>query len=102
MLKKKNRLTKKEFADVFSVGDKKFSDHFLFIKVDKKDEIKISVAVSKKVEKLAVNRNASRRKIYNILQDNLEFFGDVNLIILITKPILNINKDKLEKEIKKI
>jgi hypothetical protein len=72
MLKKENRLTKKEFDFVFKNGQKKFSKNFMFLKIEKKDLLKISTTVSKKIYKTAVERNEARRVIYKILQENFE------------------------------
>ena len=100
MLKKKNRLTKKEFDEVFKNGQKKFSRNFMFLKLEKENDLKISTSVSKKIYKKAVQRNEARRKVYKILQENFEklpqnFWGALIMI----KPILEIEKEKLEKEI---
>jgi ribonuclease P protein component len=70
MLKKKNRLTRKEFEEVFKKGKKSFSANFLLIVLEKENQKKISVVVSKKVEKGAVKRIKSRRIVYKILQEN--------------------------------
>jgi len=117
MLKKKNRLTTKEFTDIFKKGEKNFSKNFLFVKLNEKNinkqELtlssiekgflpKISVAVSKKVERKAVNRVKSRRIIYRILQENFEKIPErIRVIFLITKPILDIDKKILKQEILK-
>jgi ribonuclease P protein component len=70
MLKKKNRLEKKEFDKVFQNGEKKFSKSFMFIKLINDEKIKISATISKKIYKKAIERNKSRRIIYKILQEN--------------------------------
>ena len=72
MLRKKNRLTKKEFDLVFKTGQKKFSKNFMFSKLSGQDGLKISTSVSKKIYKKAVQRNQARRKIYDILGKNFE------------------------------
>lgn len=75
MLKKENRLTKKEFSFVFKNGKKKFSKNFMFLKYNKngdaKNSLKISSSVSKKIYKNAVDRNKVRRIVYNILKNNI-------------------------------
>ena len=100
MLKKKNRLTKEEFDDVFKNGEKNFSKNFMFLKLEKEGEFKISTTISKKIYKKAVKRNEARRMVYRILRENLEkipenFWGALIMI----KPILEVEKKKLEKEI---
>lgn len=115
MLKKRNRLTKKEFEEVFNPpaggGEKKFSQNFLFIVLpsktlttdDKKALVldkKISVAISKKVEKKAVNRVKSRRMVYKILKENFDQIpSSIQAIFLITKPILKIDQAEIKSEI---
>ena len=117
MLKKENRLTKKEFDEVFKKGKKKFSKNFIFIKLDDNKKIKISTTISKKIYKTAIQRNKSRRIIYKILQENWEKISEKNgekeeqsqtlsskifwAILIATKPILEIDKKELEKEILK-
>ena len=100
MLKKTNRLTKKEFDDVFQSGKKSFSHNFLFIKKDN-NSWKVSVTVSKKIYKRAVDRIKARRIIYRILKEN-EFTltnKKYQAIILITKDIFNLEREKIEKEV---
>jgi ribonuclease P protein component len=72
MLKKENRLTKREFDFVFKNGQKKFSKNFMFLKMENQDSLKISTSVSKKIYKSAVQRNQARRKIYTLIQENFE------------------------------
>lgn len=100
MLKKENRLTTKEFDLVFKKGKKNFSKNFMFIKMENKDSLKISTTVSKKIYKTAVKRNEARRKIYKIIQEN---FGkipqDFWATLIMIKPILEIEKGVLEKEV---
>lgn len=100
MLKKKNRLTKKEFDFIFKKGGKKFSKNFMFLKMENKDFLKISTSVSKKIYKTAVDRNKARRKIYNLIQNDFEKISQ-NLwgVLIMTKPVLDINDEVLKKEI---
>lgn len=100
MLKKENRLDKKEFDFTFKKGKKNFSKNFILIKLENQDDLKISTTVSKKNYKLAVDRNKTRRIVYKILQENFEkipnnFWGT----LIVIKPILKIDKDILKKEI---
>ena len=100
MLKKKNRLTKKEFDEVFKNGQKKFSRNFMFLKLEKENDLKISTSISKKIYKKAVQRNEARRKIYKILQENFKFFPrNFWGALIMIKPILEIEKEKIKKEI---
>lgn len=101
MLKKENRLTKKEFDFVFKNGEKKFSKNFLFIKKEVEKGIKISVSVSKKKYKRAVDRNKVRRMIYRILQKNLDSLSTNNFesILVVTKDIFSLDYGELEREV---
>ena len=100
MLKKENRLTTKEFDLVFKKGKKSFSKNFMFIKAEGKGSLKISTTVSKKIYKTAVKRNEARRKIYKILRENLEKIPqDFWATLIMIKPILEIEKEILKKEI---
>ena len=102
MLKKNNRLKTGEFKDVFKKGNKKFSQHFLFLSYSHKRGRKISVAISKKIERRAVDRVKSKRIIYNLLRKNFKLVPKKSRIIfLITKPILGLDKKNIELEIKK-
>ena len=100
MLKKENRLTTKEFDEVFKKGQKKFSKNFLFVKKENQDSLKISVSISKKIYKKAVLRNQARRKIYTLIQENFSKIPkNFWATLIITKPILDLENEKLKKEI---
>ena len=100
MLKKKNRLTTNEFETVFKNGKKTFSPLFLITFLEVRGQKKISVAISKKTEKTAVARVDSRRKVYKILQENFsDIVDNINVTILITKPIRGMEDDQLQKEL---
>lgn len=100
MIKKKNRLKKKEFNLVFKEGVKKRTKFFLFVRKDKKNEKKISVSVSKKVEKKAVFRNKTKRMVFEILRQNFEKIPEnVNLVLIVSSPILNKDKKEVQKDI---
>ena len=100
MLKKDNRLSKKEFDFTFKKGQKRFSKNFMIIKLENQNSKKISTTISKKKCKLAVERNKTRRIIYNILKENFQKIPKNFWAILIAvRPILKIDKDNLQKEI---
>ncbi len=69
MLKKKERLSRKEFNRFFSLGKKFHSKNIQLIYFTFKTR-HISVVVSKKVSKLAVDRNKLRRRVYNIVRNS--------------------------------
>lgn len=66
MLKKKERLTKKEFDRFFSSGRRLHSPFFTLVHT-KDVPFHGSVVVGKKIFKRAVSRNQLRRRLYNIL-----------------------------------
>ncbi len=100
MLKKKNRLTTEEFQKVFKNGKKISSTFFLIIILPINDSKKISVAISKKIEKTAIDRTLSRRKIYTIIKENFsEISNNIKIIVLITKKINHKKKPDIQKEL---
>ncbi len=85
MLKKKERLTRKEFDRSFSVG-KRIHSPFLQLVYEAGRQFHGSVVVGKKVAKKAVDRNRMRRRIYAIVY---AFAQDRDLqltLIIIAKP----------------
>ncbi len=100
MIKKKNRLKKKEFNLVFKEGLKKRTKFFLFVQKEKKNEKKISVSVSKKVEKKAVLRNKTKRLVFEILRQNFDKIPEnINLVLIVSTPLLNKDKKEIENDI---
>lgn len=67
MLAKKYRLNHKEFSLVHKSGRRIFKGSLLFYYLPAK-AFKISIVVSKKISKKAVQRNKLRRQIYDYLQ----------------------------------
>ncbi len=61
MLPKAKRLTKQEFN---GGGGKRLPFRFGSIRVTPSDALKVSVVVSKKISKRAVDRNKIRRRVY--------------------------------------
>jgi ribonuclease P protein component len=64
MLKKTQRLGRKEFADVFKKGKRQPLPLFLVVSDVSLQKSGIAVVVSKKVAKTAVLRNKIRRRVY--------------------------------------
>lgn len=85
MLKKKERLTKKEFDRFFASGARKHGD--LFTLIYKTDPgFHGAVVVGKKVYKRAVDRNQLRRRVYSILYRLSRDQGLKGVYIILTKP----------------
>ena len=104
VLKKRNRLTTKEFGEVFSRGRSVFSENFMCKVADGFcDEFKISVAVGKKVQKGAVGRVKTRRVVYRFCKKiEGEIKRGVGVVILVKNDILSVDSGALEKELGKI
>mgnify|MGYP005704733921 CR=1 FL=1 len=66
MLKKSERLTKKEFDSYFKVG-KRYHHPLLQLIHVPNDDFRGAAVVGKKIYKRAVDRNLYRRRIYNVL-----------------------------------
>lgn len=85
MLKKKERLTKKEFDRFFSSGRRNHSELFTLVHTVG-TEFHGAVVVGKKVYKKAVDRNRLRRRVYNVLY-RLSRENDLQgVYIILTKP----------------
>lgn len=105
MLKKKQRLSRSEFANLLKKGRRVHETHFSLIFAPS-TETKCGLVVSKKVAKQAVARNLLRRRVYAIFGEKLENLKN-NHVVLLTKPsIKNLTfkelRDELENVFKKI
>lgn len=87
MLKKKERLTRKQFDKVFSVG-KRIHTPYIQIIIAESDSFHGAVVVPKKVYKKAVDRNALRRKLYAALYEAYKKNNIQKTLILIVKPTI--------------
>lgn len=85
MLKKKERLTKKEFDRFFSLGRRYHSPAFSLI-YSPTPEFHGAVVVGKKVYKKAVDRNRLRRQLYNIIYRASQEKNLKGVYIVLSKP----------------
>lgn len=85
MLKKKERLTKKEFDRFFASGARKHGQLFTLI-FNADPNFHGAVVVGKKVYKRAVDRNQLRRRLYNILYRQSRDQGLRGVYIILAKP----------------
>lgn len=85
MLKKKERLTKKEFDRFFSSGRRLHNNLFTLIHASQSG-FNGAVVVGKKVFKRAVDRNRLRRRLYNILYRLSREQNLTGVYIILTKP----------------
>ncbi len=83
MIKKENRFTTKNFEFLRrKMKGKRISD-FLFLYGDGRGKTRFAVVVSKKLEKLAVNRNRFRRQVYEFFRrEGLLKCNGLNIICL--------------------
>ena len=120
MLKKELRLGKrKDFEGIKKKGKLRNGDFFSVIGYEtpphgcaiplqsgdfKKDlNLKFAVIVAKKISKRAVDRNLVRRRIYRIIEKNINIFpNNFAGIFLVKKNILNKSEEELEKCLKKL
>ena len=84
MLPKKQRLTQREFKQVFERGRRFSSSHFRLV-VDKEQaqEPKFAVATPKKVARGAIARNRLRRRGYAILEKTLVPKAQAHMILFV-------------------
>lgn len=84
MLKKAQRLTRKEFEHFFAVGKRLHSPFFQVI-YHESPHMHGSAVVGKKVAKKAVDRNTLRRRIYGILYPYLKTNTVPQTVIVVAK-----------------
>lgn len=101
MLSKQLRLTKKEFTEAFK-NNTRTQTQFFTVLHSKSDSPKFSVVVSKKIQKNAIERNKTRRRVYSVIRD-LEIHTQSNgtYILLVKKPVLSLSYAMLKGEIEK-
>ena len=84
MLKKQERLTKKEFDKYFKIG-RRIHHPLLQLIYHPSDEFHGATVVGKKLYKRAVDRNLYRRRLYNIIYKLKQAGGITGIYILILK-----------------
>ncbi|MCK4805724.1 MAG: ribonuclease P protein component [Candidatus Pacebacteria bacterium] len=102
MLKKKNRITSSvTFKEIFTKGNVKENECFKIIfKKNDLDYPRYGIIVSAKNSKSAVQRNALKRRIRNILRSSLLVFSrGFDVVIITKKGCLNINFSKLKESL---
>jgi ribonuclease P protein component len=105
VLKKINRISsKKEFLEIKNKGKLFGSPIFGVLILKKEDEFKkFGFIISKKISKRAVDRNKIKRRMAEVLKNNLDKFSlGTRMIFLVKKEILNKKIEEIEKEIVKI
>jgi len=105
MLKKKNRvISSSTFKEIFTLGKVKENECLKIIfKKNNLDYPRFGIIISTKVSKLAVKRNALKRKIRNILRDFLPVFSKgFDTVIIVKKNCLKISFSKLKESLEKL
>lgn len=85
MLRKKERLKRKEFDRFFSTGTR-YHSSALQVVYTPHNSFHASVVVPKKIVRKAVQRNKLRRRIYDILRNLNKEHGFVGTFIVLVKP----------------
>jgi len=105
MLPKENRLKKeKEFEAVFK-GGRTFRGEYVLLRylVNGTDKTKVGFITSKKVSKLATERNKAKRRMREIVRLRKESIKDGLSIIIIALPrIAGAGYEEIEKDLVKI
>ncbi len=99
MLSKQNRLERKDFTNLLT--SKRFvnSENFSLRVGSGESKPKLAVSVSKKVSKLAVDRNTLRRRVYSAVRDSVKEL-EPNTYLFVARPSAKkLKGEKLEKEI---
>lgn len=101
MLSKKNRITRNTFPAYTKQGFRVFSELFSGnIYTNSGNTVRVSIVVSKKVAKLAVVRNRTKRAFYEAVRPYLKDFAGGALIVLYPKqPALGVKLTKVSSEI---
>jgi ribonuclease P protein component len=99
MLKKKERLTRKEFDRSFSIG-KRLHGSFVQLIFSPSESFHCSVVVGKKVSKKAVERNRLRRRVYAVAYaHHMSASIQKTFIVVLKPPALTANPAVLRDEV---
>lgn len=106
MLKRKNKLSRRQFDELFKEKKVAHSSHFSFrfitidSEMDSDFEYGCAVVISKKVERFAIKRNKAKRRVYHILRslDGM-YTKTFNGVFTVKKQILIISASDLRTEI---
>lgn len=103
MLKKTQRLTTPLFTEVMTKGKVIHSPLFI-LRIMKYGQIsRISVTVSKKVAKTAVERNKIRRRTYSVVHKlHPTLLPGFATVLIAKQPVSSVGMPTLEKDIKEI
>ena len=88
MLKKINRISREvEIKEVLNSGRYLHTDFWMRKFIIKNEGKKVLIIISKKVAKLAVERNRMRRLVYEVIRKNLEKLPEgIRMVLVVKKP----------------
>lgn len=102
MFSKKERLSRAEFSREFP-KTKRFHNDFMTLHFLSSAKVQVSVVTGKKVSKLAVIRNRTRRRVYAALRRNFNKNPKNGIFIVVCKPtIVSLPAALFESEIQKL
>ncbi len=103
-MKKSNRLLKNsEFRNIIRSGNKKHSYNFSFYFVrNNLNKYRIGITVSKKVSKLAVQRNLLKRRIIAAINELQIKNINLDLVIIVKPSAISLEYNDIKREISKI
>ena len=96
MLKKSQRLKRNEFETLLKKGKRIHNKYFTLVYIGGA-ETKCGVIVSKKTVKKATERNLVRRRVYSILNKNMDLIKNKHVYIGTKKGILDVKYKDLKK-----
>ena len=98
MLKRRERLSRREFDTLYKKGHRIHGDHFLYI-VSSDSAMKCGVSVSKKVHKHAVDRHTLRRRVYAVLEEHRTHLSKKHIIVVVHPSARSLTRADLRKEL---
>ena len=99
MLSKQNRLERKDFVNL--LASKRFvnAENFCLRLGAGEKVAKLAVSVSKKVSKLAVDRNTLRRRVYSVVRNSVKDLEPNSYLFVARPSAKKLKGERLEKEV---
>lgn len=99
MLSKQNRLERKDFVNL--LASKRFVNTENFsLRLGAGEKVaKLAVSVSKKVSKLAVDRNTLRRRVYSVVRSSVKDLEPNSYLFVARPSAKKLKGERLEKEV---
>ena len=103
MLSQKNRISRKDFPSYKKQLSRFLSPLFSGTIYLNKENVQVSVVVSKKITKKAVERNKIRRRFYSAITPYIKKLHDISIVIYpkkVEEPPFSVLKSEIEKMLK--